>query len=136
WAAVTVPVPDAGDVHGAQSGTITAPSKPLFPACMCAAVDGPVTCDNARLHVTVVPLTVAVNLPAAPDFVPLGTGFSWPTLSTAVNVIFVALFVCVAPVATPETTSAAAPSAMIGANFFNASSLFAAGLLLRKLRRW
>jgi hypothetical protein len=78
WAAVTVVLPVTGDVQGTtvHSGTSTAPLTPLAPRWMCAAVAGSERWVKVSRQCRVVPVSVAVNRPEAPTFVPFGCGRS------------------------------------------------------------
>ena len=64
-AALTFADPADVVLHGPQSGTITGPALRFAPAWMCAATPGPLRCENVSFHVSVVPLSVALNDPPA-----------------------------------------------------------------------
>src|SRR5262245_6598987 len=93
-AAVTVDVPVMGDVHGPQSATMIGPGTPLAPLWMCDAKAFPVRWPNVSFHLSVLPVSVAVNRPDAPTFVPFGCGRSWPAFMAALNFV---VFACDPP---------------------------------------
>src|SRR5437588_1622398 len=123
-AAVTVAVPVSGEVHGPQSVISTGPLTPRTPMWIWAAIAGPVKWLKVNLHLSVAPVSVAVNSPDAPTLVPFGCGTSCPTLSAALNLTGRG----VVPSASETDTSASAAPARKRTNSFfcnaNTSCLF------------
>ncbi len=77
--AETFALPLIGDLQAvgvAHSGTITLPATPFLPRWMWAAWAAPLRCEYVSVHFKVVPVSVAVNVPVAPDGTPAGFGTS------------------------------------------------------------
>ncbi len=92
------------------------PFFPRTPRWMWAANAGPVRFLYVNVHLSTVPVSVALNVPEAPAFVPFTGGVTWPTVSVALNVAVDAVRIG-APLASEVTaripTTAPAPSTVL-----------------------
>jgi len=79
--------PFAVAVHGPQSGTSTGPALRFAPEWIWAAVAAPLRCENVSFHVSVLPVSFAVNDPPARTGSPRGFGTSCLLFSLALNSI-------------------------------------------------
>jgi hypothetical protein len=92
------------------------PFFPRTPIWIWAANAGPVRFLYVSVHLSTVPVSVALNVPEAPAFVPSTGGVTWPTVSVALNVAVDA--VCIdAPLASEVMaripTTVTAPNTMM-----------------------
>src|SRR5581483_6408208 len=122
---LTFAEPFTGLLHGPQIGTTTGPDAPFAPMWMCAAVAGPVSPLNVSVQLSVLPFSVALNVPWA--FASFTTCFG--TSCVAVNDVVQ----MVARVAAPESAASAraqAPPATSGATSFFTAPPWSWGSLL------
>src|SRR5471030_2614203 len=109
FALVSVQEPWFGEVQpGGQSGTRTLPLTPRLPTWICAWLAGPVRFFQVSVHLSLLPVSVAVKRPEAPALVPLGWSVSWLTVRVALNLT---VFACPLPAASDTLTSAATATA-------------------------
>src|SRR2546421_2920790 len=114
-----VAVPVTPLLQGAQSGTTTLPDLPLAAMWTCAMVAGPVSFAKDSFHLSVVPLSVALNRPCAALSLTTCLGTSCPDDRAAVQTV-----VRVAADDSAESASAqTAPVASSMTSFLMVSSL-------------